>query len=241
MIIKSYGDIFQKKSKWFMAHGGFQSWRLVGGRVIPDFQMQHQQAAVSHVLERSGKLTQGLHDLLWHRGQIHVRVTILSRRKHWRKGRGQTPIISLHAYWVLKWHVILLFIMLLLPIWLMLVLAALDVQDRIDYFCPWLNTEAQMIESIWRMTKNRPSELGVTSTVIWPNHVVYACVIYTSAGGCSVSGRTPTQMFVKGLSTPSEAAEPISEGSDHPTSSHICLPWSCQLCSHSRMCQHFKY
>lgn len=113
--------------------------------------------------------------------------------------------------------------------------------DRIDYFRPWLNTEAQMIESVCRMTKNRPSELKVTSAVIWPNRMVYACDIYKSAGGCSVLGFTLTQMFVKGHLTPSEAAEPDSERSDHPTLSHICLPWSCQLCSHSCMCQHFKY
>lgn len=81
----------------------------------------------------------------------------LEQEKALEKGReDKTPIISLHAYWVLKWHVILLFIMLFLLIWLMLMLVALDVQNRIGYFCPWLNKEAQMIESVCRMTKNRP-------------------------------------------------------------------------------------
>ena len=62
------------------------------------------------------------------------------------RGEDKTPIISLDAYReILKWHTILLFIVLFLSIWLMLVLAASDIQDMIDYFCIWLNIEAQRI------------------------------------------------------------------------------------------------
>ena len=62
------------------------------------------------------------------------------------RGEDKTPIISLDAYReILKWHTIVLFIMLFLSIWLMLVLAASDIQDMIDYFCIWLNIEAQWI------------------------------------------------------------------------------------------------
>lgn len=58
-------------------------------------------------------------------------------------------LMALDAYrfffFVLKWHVILLLIMLFWPIWIMPGLAALDAQDMIAYSCTWLNTEAQLI------------------------------------------------------------------------------------------------
>ena len=63
-----------------------------------------------------------------------------------KRGEDKTLIISLDAYRdILKWHMISLFIMLFLSIWLMLVLAASDIRDMIDYFCTWLNIEAQRI------------------------------------------------------------------------------------------------
>jgi hypothetical protein len=49
--------------------------------------MQDEQAAVSHVLEGLGKLTQCLHDLFRHWGKVHVHVALLSRGKHWKKRR----------------------------------------------------------------------------------------------------------------------------------------------------------
>jgi hypothetical protein len=52
------------------------------GWVIPHFQVQNQQAAVSHILEGLGKFTQRLHDLLGHWRQVHVHMALLSRRKH---------------------------------------------------------------------------------------------------------------------------------------------------------------
>lgn len=50
--------------------------------VIPHFQMQDEQAAVSHILEGLGKFTQCLHDLLRYWWKVHVHMALLSRRQH---------------------------------------------------------------------------------------------------------------------------------------------------------------
>lgn len=48
--------------------------------LLPDFQMQHQQAAVSHLLERPGQLAQGLQDLFGRREVLHTGVAVVARR-----------------------------------------------------------------------------------------------------------------------------------------------------------------
>ena len=96
IITENYGETAQRQASDLWPSVSFnlgptRCW------VIPDFQVQDQQAAVGHVLERSGKLTQGLRDLLGHWGEVHGHVAILSRRQHWKRGARTMPIIPLGA------------------------------------------------------------------------------------------------------------------------------------------------
>lgn len=235
--------------QWRMTHGVFPSLCCV----IPDFQMQDQQAAVSHILERFGKFAQSLHDLLWHWGEIYVHVAFLSRRRHWKKGWGQNTNHLCHwmptGFFFLKWHVILLLIMLFWPIWLMLGLAALDVQDMIAYFCTWLNIEAQLIvlnqftewwEQNLRVGSDPNSHLVPPCGLCLCNlHIfkwLFSFWLHTHTNVCERKLNTSGgSRFHLGKIWPSYMKLSLSPW----TSNH--WPWYHYLCRPSHVCQHLRY